>query len=278
VESALKIAETGHLTFGRSQASLASGNLSSIVRAYCAAPGARFSAELSAYMDRLDRRDVSLDSDMALRSLLQESATDPVMRTTQDDFFDRAFFAPAMRAAEGNRVTTPLGQAVVYDSFIQGGWNRARTLTLGKISPSATEADWIRCYVSTRRQWLASCPAPLPATVYRMDAFSEIIAAGKWQLELPLRVRGVVIDEAALAGTATARVLRLTSPLMRGDDVSALQRSLKDHGFVCALDGVFGPNTEQAVRAFQMANALEADGIAGPDTIDALGMLEPAIQ
>ncbi|OGW75755.1 MAG: hypothetical protein A2Z72_02755 [Omnitrophica bacterium RBG_13_46_9] len=33
-----------------------------------------------------------------------------------------------------------------------------------------------------------------------------------------------------------------------------------------AIDGKIGPNTEKAIREFQKANSLKADGIAGPNT------------
>ena len=40
------------------------------------------------------------------------------------------------------------------------------------------------------------------------------------------------------------------------------------------MDGVFGAQTEQAVKRFQKGKGLTADGVVGPDTRDALG-LEP---
>ena len=36
------------------------------------------------------------------------------------------------------------------------------------------------------------------------------------------------------------------------------------------LDGIFGPETERAVRAFQSENALSVDGIVGPNTWNSL--------
>ncbi|WP_264842571.1 peptidoglycan-binding domain-containing protein [Caldinitratiruptor microaerophilus] len=51
----------------------------------------------------------------------------------------------------------------------------------------------------------------------------------------------------------------------------ALQMCLLSHGFdPGSPDGVFGPKTERAVIAFQEANELKKDGIAGPLTIGKL--------
>lgn len=55
-----------------------------------------------------------------------------------------------------------------------------------------------------------------------------------------------------------------------GADVAALQRRLNRRGANLAVDHVFGPTTDAAVRAFQRANGLVVDGIAGPRTQDRL--------
>ncbi len=63
-------------------------------------------------------------------------------------------------------------------------------------------------------------------------------------------------------------------PLERGDrgwDVAALQFLLKVRGYPQGgLDGGFGPNTDAAVRSFQSGAGLEADGVAGAQTLAAL--------
>lgn len=63
-------------------------------------------------------------------------------------------------------------------------------------------------------------------------------------------------------------------PMIRGDDVRDLQKRLNRLGFDAGqVDGLFGPQTESALRDFQLNVALNVDGIAGPDTVDALKRL-----
>jgi len=53
----------------------------------------------------------------------------------------------------------------------------------------------------------------------------------------------------------------------RGDTVKQLQTSLNKLGFNCGTaDGIFGPKTESAVKAFQQRHGLVVDGIVGPAT------------
>jgi N-acetylmuramoyl-L-alanine amidase len=61
------------------------------------------------------------------------------------------------------------------------------------------------------------------------------------------------------------RSLYLARPPMRGDDVLALQARLNAMGFVAGReDGIFGRNTDEAVRAFQREYGVQEDGIFGP--------------
>ena len=58
-----------------------------------------------------------------------------------------------------------------------------------------------------------------------------------------------------------------------GPDVTELQQKLKDLGFdPNGVDGNFGPGTKAAIIAFQQSKGLQADGIAGPATLAALGL------
>lgn len=72
-----------------------------------------------------------------------------------------------------------------------------------------------------------------------------------------------------------SRLLKRKSPMMKGEDVEALQKALHKAGYestVGKIDGIFGKRTEKGVRAFQKAKKLVVDGIAGPKTFKALGL------
>jgi len=55
-----------------------------------------------------------------------------------------------------------------------------------------------------------------------------------------------------------------------GHPVKTLQHLLNEHGASLVVDGIFGPLTDAAVRAFQQDKGLNVDGIAGPQTFGAV--------
>ena len=52
----------------------------------------------------------------------------------------------------------------------------------------------------------------------------------------------------------------------RGELVTQLQDLLYKDGFPLAIDGIFGPKTQAAVKSFQRKYSLVVDGIVGPKT------------
>lgn len=62
----------------------------------------------------------------------------------------------------------------------------------------------------------------------------------------------------------TGRILQIGS---RGEDVAKVQQSLRRLGYYKAQsDGIYGPNTAQAVKAFQQEMGLTVDGEVGQET------------
>ena len=59
----------------------------------------------------------------------------------------------------------------------------------------------------------------------------------------------------------------------RGDEVTQIQTKLKRWGYYNGnIDGIYGNQTQEAVRYFQRKNGLTVDGIAGPATLKAMGI------
>lgn len=59
----------------------------------------------------------------------------------------------------------------------------------------------------------------------------------------------------------------------RGDEVRRIQQKLKSMGYYTgSVDGIYGTQTQSAVRKFQRDNGLTVDGIAGPKTLSYLGI------
>jgi N-acetylmuramoyl-L-alanine amidase len=105
-------------------------------------------------------------------------------------------------------------------------------------------------------------------------------AVRAFQQERGLSADGMVGDDTwrALIGASYQlgdRMLYVTRPLLHGDDVQDLQRRLTRLGFDAGYeDGLYGPQTFDAVREFQLNVGLDVDGIAGPATVDLLRRLQ----
>ncbi len=59
----------------------------------------------------------------------------------------------------------------------------------------------------------------------------------------------------------------------QGEEVRKIQTNLKKWGYYTgAVDGIYGTQTQNAVKSFQKKNGLTVDGIAGPQTLAAIGI------
>lgn len=103
-----------------------------------------------------------------------------------------------------------------------------------------------------------TCPGP-----YLQGKFEEIAAAVNEKL-------GAATTTKKGEFTLEMKYLRKGN---RGEAVRSLQILLMGRGYSVGnsgADGIFGNDTENALRAFQKAKLLEVDGIAGPESYGAL--------
>jgi 3D (Asp-Asp-Asp) domain-containing protein len=79
------------------------------------------------------------------------------------------------------------------------------------------------------------------------------------------------LESDGVAGAQTVGALHVLSEGDTGEIVEELQGQLNELGFLNGgKDGIFGPNTKEAVKSFQSQHNLSVDGIAGPKTFKEL--------
>jgi chitosanase len=268
--------DAGHVSYGRAQVSLKSGNLGRLLQTYVAATGAAYVTAIQPYVPRALALDVGLDTDKYFQNLLRAAADDSVMRAAQDAYFDANYLMPAVNTAARLGIHSALGAAVVYDSYVQGSFPAIRALTDAAVGsmPGADEHRWVAAYVAQRRNWLLSRGGDLAKSVYRMDAFLAMIQMNLWNLDLPMVVRGQEISSTTLSASPPdcfnndhppgSRPLAWTAggSVLRGLDVRHLQVGLSQTLPTVTADGVFGQGTRDALKAYQGAHHLPTTGTA----------------
>ncbi len=257
--------DKGYLTYGATDANLADGSLTQLIQAYIQKGDAAHAKAFQLFVNTLRDRNPALITDLLFHNLLRTAADDPVMRDLQDALHDRALWQPALAEAERRQITSPLGRALVYDAFVQGSWETIRRRTNKAYEPidACGEPAWLAAYVATRLDWLSQNRKPaLRASAFRMAAFSELVRLGNWDLRLPIVVRGQIITEETLGATPPgtydgpvlrSRPLSISGHLMQGADVRQVQLALSGLtvGRHVSADGIFGPQTDDAVRGLQ---------------------------
>jgi chitosanase len=192
------------ISFGKHQATDKADSLDRIVLEYIDAGGV-YAGQLQPFLPLL-ARDGSTAVDPSkppkevadLVNALKVAGTDPVMQRVQDSVFDEGYWLPALAQGEAMRLVHPLSFAVLYDTSIHSGpGGIANIRKRFEAVPPVRGGDEIRfttSYIQARRNWLASSSnALVRKTVYRMDAFLSLVEEKKWDLKLPLKVRGVTV-------------------------------------------------------------------------------------
>lgn len=95
-------------------------------------------------------------------------------------------------------------------------------------------------------------------------------------VEVGDKLRALIEEQTVLLMKGKTSVIVTASPVVirrgsRGEPVIRLQRMLNAVGFAAGrADGIFGGQTENALRAYQQFKQLTIDGVAGPEVWDTL--------
>ena len=171
-------------------------------------------------------------------------------------------------------------QAVIQAAGLEFGVYTGLSFYNDYIKPYASQIDcnfWIARYPSTSRKNVGDTPQ-----ADKQPLLSHILEG--WQWASTGRVDGIsgnvdfnewygAIPEPQVSGNPypiPERLLKLTHPNMRGEDVAWAQWHLHRLGFLpdeSEIDEIYGPKTEAAVKAAQKHYGIAVDGIVGANTI-----------
>ncbi len=183
------------VTFGRSQTT-EFGHLKDLIREYIDNHG-KYANDFLPFMSQIGKKP-SLESKPEFRELLKKAGReDPVMRFSQDKFFDGKYYQPAFNWFSTNGFTQPLSLLIVYDSYIHSGCMLA---FLRKRFPTPTpvnggdEKEWMGNYVNARHDWLTNhSDKILRNTNYRTNCFKEQMRNNNWDLSRSINAHDIII-------------------------------------------------------------------------------------
>ncbi|MEG3832794.1 MULTISPECIES: peptidoglycan-binding protein [unclassified Microcoleus] len=110
-----------------------------------------------------------------------------------------------------------------------------------------------------------------PDAIVGQDTWNRLFPATPSAIENPIANDPVTGDNSEISPEAQPTNFPVLRRRMRGPAVRDLQERLRAKGFLrVSADGVFGPETQAAVKAAQRQYQLPADGIVGRATWEAL--------
>lgn len=182
------------VTFGKQQTT-EYGNLAELIYSYIVM-GGKYAEQLKLYAPKIGKQ--PLVDDKVFLQLLRDAGNDPIMGNCQDLFFDKRYWNRMILWANEYKFTLNMSALTLYDSFIHSGgilWELRNDFPEAPPSNGGNEKVWIDQYIIARRNWLANHHNPiLHTTVYRMDTLRSIINANDWDLKLPIKANGNIIN------------------------------------------------------------------------------------
>jgi hypothetical protein len=187
--------DSGIISYGRFQFTLASGSLMTVLNRYLERSGGPTADGLRGYLPRLNAKDESLRQDAALRGLFIAAAGETVMQQVQDEVATEGYWGGVMELSIAPRgVQSALGCALIFDMAIQHGKFNfilpKAEQELG-VPPKSrlgqngiTEQTFITRVAQIRRDNLYALAEKLklPGLRTRGDFWFNLVQAGDWNL------------------------------------------------------------------------------------------------
>lgn len=143
-------------------------------------------------------------------------------------------------------------------------WPRYKTLVAGGAS-GGTPATWPLVQSGNTGERVRSIQYLLQQWGYSLSVNGSFDTATLNAVKNFQGSHGLGADGVVGNATWPALVI-LTQQGDSGSKVRAVQSQLRESGYSVTVDGIFGSGTASAVRSFQSAKALSADGIVGDNT------------
>jgi chitosanase len=211
----------GGLSYGKHQVCEIQGTLIALLKDYVARvdaplPDPAIVAALNEHIALFNasgaRYGGTTEQRTSFKQVLNNACHDPAMQETQDEFFERGYFDPAMQHASEFGIETTLGKSIFYDIAIQAGANRlsfyrlalnrwnaehpgtVATACAPKDAAGPDEKTFLNYVGEARRaEMLRSSSAAYKASVYRPNEFDTLLGAGNMGLTGDFTFRGCSI-------------------------------------------------------------------------------------
>ena len=200
----IQTVDDGIISYGSHQATLRSGQLENVIDRFVSVSTSETASTLASFANRIRIKDESLAADLLFLELLRAAASEPEMKTVQDEVFAANYYVPAMAKAESIGLATPLATAIFYDTAVQGGLNRIISRTENLLADQKVdEATYLRTFLLERRAYLnevaetkflagklTQASMLSNSAQHRVGALLELLASGNLQIALPITVLG----------------------------------------------------------------------------------------
>ncbi len=173
----------------------------------------------------------------------------------------------ARRSRRGRRARDPAEPPVDPAQVAQVAGQRDGSSSGPSSSSTASVRRSIGLPQATRRETRVRARIRAPRHVIERARVPYVAMTALRRCLLPLAIAALCLALTAPATAAAASPRFPTQSLgNRGTDVKAIQGLLNERGYPVAVDGVFGATTVDAVKAFQAAAGLPANGIVDDAT------------